>query len=123
MIPAGTAAAIAAGNSAPFIPDKINLPPDGEFRVVNKDSVEHRVGGFRVPAETTALIKPEVELGQLVCSLHPSGKLGVGSEGRPSFAVMLLPVLVVAVPFGIICWFAAMIGSRLDMGPPAGQVT
>ncbi|MFQ5380132.1 MAG: hypothetical protein ACE5EF_00715 [Dehalococcoidia bacterium] len=123
MIPAGTGQAIAAGGVAPFIPDKINLPPSGEFKVVNKDSVEHRVGGFRVPAETTAVIRPQVELGRLICSLHPSGELGVGTAARPSIFFMVLPVFVIAIPFGLICWFAALIGARLDMGPAPDQAS
>lgn len=122
-IPAGTASAIAAGEPAPFIPDRINLAPGGTLLVLNRDSVEHRVGGFRVPAESEATIVPESEGGELLCSIHPSGALGVGPVGRPALYLMLLPMFMVGLPVGLVCWLVSMIGSRLDMdsGATAGS--
>ncbi|NUQ54970.1 MAG: hypothetical protein HUU14_03680, partial [Dehalococcoidia bacterium] len=72
-IPAGTAAAVARGEPAPFIPNSLSLGRNRELVVRNNDVAGHKVGAWTVPPGGVAVIKAAAGTGDLICSVHPSG--------------------------------------------------
>jgi len=102
VIPEGTAAAVAQGRPAPFVPRTLSLPKGGSLRVINNDLVEHDVGGYQVPAGRTATFQaPAAEGGTLTCTIHPSGYLSLNLTERPALPSTILPTLLLGLPAGI----------------------
>lgn len=116
VIPKGTAAAVAAGEPAPFIPTTLSLSSIRELRVQNNDVVTHKVAGFDVPPGGSATIKPDAKAKALVCTVHPSGYLGLTIEERPGIAWILLLAFLSGVPFGALSGAIVFITRRLDDG-------
>ncbi|HJP40894.1 MAG TPA: hypothetical protein QGF35_04230 [Dehalococcoidia bacterium] len=118
-IPAGTAAAIAAGESATFVPNNLVLASNRKLTVRNLDSVDHQVGEFTVSAGGVAVISTKPDANQLSCTFHPSGSLGVGITERPNLALMVLPTVLIGFPLGLVGSLVSLIGSKLDTGQQA----
>lgn len=116
VIPKGTAAAVAAGEPAPFIPTSLSLSSIRELRVQNNDVATHKVAGFDVPPGGSATIKPDAKAKSLVCTVHPSGYLGITIEKRPSIAWIVLIGFLAGVPFGALTGAIVFITRRLDDG-------
>jgi len=123
VIPEGTAAAVAAGQPAPFIPDKLSLGPSAELRVRNLDITDHTVGGKVVPPGGVAVLKPDPDSNQLACTVHPSGYVGLRIDRRPGIQSTLLPAALLGLPFGIAFGVVAMVARRISMDdePEPGQ--
>lgn len=74
VIPAGTAAQLAAGESIEIVPAELVVEVGDALRIVNRDSADHVVGVFFVAAGETLTQRfnsPVVLEGE--CSVHPSG--------------------------------------------------
>jgi hypothetical protein len=78
IIPAGTAAAVAAGEEAPGIPDEISFVLGDTLLVRNQDEVDHSLGPLYIPAGASArLTLEEPENFALTCSFKASRYLGL----------------------------------------------
>lgn len=121
-IPAGTAAAVARGEPAPFIPNSLSLGRNRELVVRNNDVADHKVGAWTVPPGGVAVIKAAANSKDLVCTVHPSGYLDVQIDSRPAFATVLLQSALVGLPFGLAAAMAVRVGKHLQMDEsPAGN--
>ncbi|MBI5948644.1 MAG: hypothetical protein HY875_10955 [Chloroflexi bacterium] len=116
VVPEGTAAAVAEGRPAPFIPTSLSLAKGGSLRVINNDVVEHDVGGYQVPAGRTVTFKANATgTGTLTCTIHPSGYLSLDLTERPSLASTILPTLLLGVPAGIALAVVVAIAGKLNL--------
>jgi len=77
-----------------------------------------KVAGFDVPPGGSATIKPDAKAKALVCTVHPSGYLGLTIEERPGITWILLLALLSGVPFGALSGAVVFITRRLDDGGP-----
>ncbi len=118
-IPAGTAAAVARGEPAPFIPNALSLGRNRELIVRNEDVADHKVGASTVPPGGVAVIKAAAGSEDLVCTVHPSGYLGIEIDSRPGFETVLLQAALVGLPFGLAAAIAVRVGKHLQMDEPA----
>lgn len=118
IIPEGTAAAIARGEPAPFIPNSLELGRNGELLVINRDSADHEVGAWTIPAGGRATIASTGEDGEFTCTVHPAGVLGYTIDERPPFVTTVYSALLLGLPVGVVFGFASFVGRRLKPGDP-----
>jgi hypothetical protein len=117
-IPEGTAASVSAGQPAKFIPAQLLLGPNRKVRVRNDDIVDHIVAGKTVPAHTSATIQASADAKTLVCTIHPSGYIGVGFDGTPGPMAVLFMATVVGLPVGVVFGGIVHVAKKLDSGGP-----
>lgn len=118
VIPNGTAAAIAEGGLAPFIPTSFSLSEGSSIRVRNEDVVAHEVAGTLVRPGGVAVFEPSSsDQKSFTCSVHPSGYLGLNITKRPPLTSILLPSFLLGAPLGVVCALAVVIGKRLSLEP------
>jgi hypothetical protein len=117
VIPEGTAAAIARGEPAPFIPNSLELDRDRELVVINEDVAPHRVASWTIPPGGRATISSTDEEGQFTCTIHPGGVLGYSIDERPPILTTAWASLLLGLPVGLVFGFATFVGSRLGVGP------
>lgn len=124
-IPAGTAERIAAGTAA----SAVDLPPaavglaEGDTLVVrNDDSVVHRVGTWWIsPGAVLELPVRALDAGVFSCTFHPGGTLSL-SVARPEGPVsVILPALLLGVPFGAVFGVVGVVFRGLDDEPAAAR--
>jgi hypothetical protein len=97
LIPAGTAAAVAAGEEAPGIPDELSFVLGDTLLVRNQDEVDHTLGPLYIPAGASArLTLEEPEKFALNCSFKPSRYLGLDVKPPTTWQTRL-----VALAFGV----------------------
>jgi hypothetical protein len=113
VIPRGTAAAVAAGQPAPLIPNSLELGRDRTLLVRNEDDAPHQFGTWTIPPGGTAEISANTEDGQLSCTVHADGIIDVTVDDRPPFLTTVWSALGVGIPIGLVFGFAAMMGARL----------
>lgn len=78
VIPAGTAARVAAGEAVPSIPAEMTFTLGDVLEVVNQDDVDHQLGPVWVPPGRSATLKMEAaEQYAYACSFQPSRYLGL----------------------------------------------
>ncbi|MCC6385808.1 MAG: hypothetical protein IT302_00335 [Dehalococcoidia bacterium] len=118
-IPAGTGAALEKGATFSFADNSLVLAPGATVRVVNKDSQQHSIGSFNVPAgETLDITLPRTGNGtELSCSIHPSGYLDLGIEKRPPLLSTIIPAILLGAPFGLLTAVAVFLTGKIDSDP------
>ncbi|MCA9846012.1 MAG: hypothetical protein R3C29_10885 [Dehalococcoidia bacterium] len=116
IIPEGTAAAVAQGAPAPFIPNSIELARNGDLTVINRDTQPHEVGSWTIPPGGRAVISAATEDGQFTCTIHPGGILGFSIDKRPSILTTLYAAFILGLPTGFVFGLASVITRRLDTG-------
>ncbi len=121
VIPAGTAAAVAAGADPPFIPNSLELARSGDLTVINDDVVPHQVGTWTIPPGGSAVIYAAEETGQFTCSIHAGGVIAFTIDKRPSLFTTLYATLILGVPVGLVFGFASTVTRRLAMGEDDGS--
>jgi hypothetical protein len=114
-IPLGTAAAVAAGAAFPFIPNSLGIPPGGKLVIRNLDTVDHQVGTWTIPPGGSAEISAASGGGNLVCTVHPAGYLGIRIEKRPAITSTILPTILLGAPLGVVTAVATWIGSKISV--------
>ncbi len=119
-IPEGTAASVSAGQPAKFIPAQLLLGPNRKILVRNDDVVAHIVAGKTVPPHTSATIQADADAKNLVCTIHPSGLIGVGFDGTPGPLSVIFMATVVGLPVGALFGGIVVLMRRLDGGSGAG---
>lgn len=123
VIPVGTYRQIAAGEVVGGIPDELTLRRGDRLVIVNDDVVVHEVGtAIAPPGRRTRVEVTDDFLGRddrLVCSIHPSGAIGLSSVTRPPLLATLVPSLIAGVPLSLALLLAILIAGRLDsrVGP------
>jgi len=115
VIPAGTAAAVAAGQPAPFIPNSLELGRNKELMVVNRDSEPHQVGSWTIPPGGRATIRSTDEEGQFSCTIHPGGVLGFSVDERPPLTTTAWAALLLGGPVGLVFGLATYVGGKLRL--------
>lgn len=113
-IPEGTAAQVNAGQPAKFIPAQLLLGPNRKLRVKNDDIVDHLIAGQTVPAGRAATITSSGDAKSLTCTIHPSGYIGVGFDGKPGPLSVLFMATVVGLPVGLAVGGIIHIVKKLD---------
>ncbi len=115
-VPAGTAAAVANGETVSVIPDRLLLRRGDTLAIRNDDTVVHQVGVDLVPPATTLRIPVTDSLfagAELSCSIHPSGVLALSPLARPGIASTAIPTLLAGVPTSISAIVALAVVHRL----------
>ncbi|MGE3960392.1 MAG: hypothetical protein AB7F65_01755 [Dehalococcoidia bacterium] len=121
-IPGGTAAAVARGEDVAVIPEQLELRQGDTLVVRNADDQVHRIGSEMVPPARTVYIAVTRALlsGQsLLCSIHPSGAIGISTLARPGILSTAIPTAIAGVPIAIALIVAMWIARRLDDEPRA----
>jgi len=116
VIPSGTAAAVAAGRPAPFIPNSLELGRQSSMLIRNEDVVAHQVGTWSVPPGGAITVEASESDDTLSCTIHPQGVIGLQIDEQPPFVMTLISALGIGVPVGLIVGFASVVGGRLKMG-------
>lgn len=123
VIPPGAAELIAQGRRVPGVPSTIRANDDGFVRITNNDTAEHYIGGALIRPGASAVIKPVETDGQVSCSFHSAGSIGIELDERPPFRVTIVPALILGVPFGLAFGGAVFVARRLghedDLVDPA----
>ena len=116
-IPAGTAAAVAAGQSPPGLPQSLMVRVGDSLQVRNLDGAPHRIGPLWVPPgaeERTAVGPAFFATAALICSIHPSGALSVVPRARPGIAITIPIAAAAGVPMIVAVLVATAIAGNLD---------
>lgn len=103
VIPAGTSAAITAGQSFDFSPERLTLPSDGTIQIQNQDTVEHRIGDTVIPAGGAVQFSAS-STGEFLCTIHPGGTLEVAQASRPATWTMIPIALVFGAGAAMAAW-------------------
>ena len=114
VIPSGTAAAVALGQPAAFIPASLSLGPNGKLHVQNNDVVEHVVAGKSIPPGSFATITASKDEKTITCTIHPSGVLGVALEDSPGPLAVLVISLAIGLPVALVVGAIITVAGRLD---------
>ncbi|MFN0093259.1 MAG: hypothetical protein ACKVVT_00565 [Dehalococcoidia bacterium] len=112
VVPAGTAARIAAGEPV-FLPSVYSIRSGGVLVVVNRDVVEHVVGPATIPPGATARIENQAGADALTCTIHPSGSIDLALQPRPAFWRTLLPAVAAGLPLGLLAAGVSELTRRL----------
>lgn len=97
LIPAGTAAKVAAGEEAPGIPDELSFVLGDTLLVRNQDDVDHTLGPLYIPAGASAMLTlDEPENFALTCSFKPTRYLGLDVKPPTTWETRLT-----ALAFGV----------------------
>ena len=124
-VPAGTASAIASGEAVSVIPETLMLRSGDTLVVRNDDVVTHTIGSNWLPPSTTVRIPVDSALlagPQVICSIHPSGVLGLAAPARPGIATTALPTLLAGVPVSLSALVAMLLVRRLGRDEPVVTV-
>lgn len=98
VIPDGTAARVAAGESVPSIPDGLTFVEGDIFEVINLDKSDHQLGPLWIPAGATASLTMNIpEKLTYSCSFSPTRYLNLDVR-QPTTIVTRIIALTVAVP-------------------------
>lgn len=115
VIPAGTAQRIAAGEAVPSIPAKAVFVVGDILVLRNEDKVKHQFGPFWVPAGTSVNIPlSEASSSNYLCSIHPSGTIGIDVQPPTNLWQILVPTLLLGVPIGGVLNIILRVVARLD---------
>ncbi len=121
VIEPGTAEAIANGQPA-FVPNSIQLLSGGYLLVRNNDYVPHQIAGVTLQPGEVAEIDAPSDNGQLTCTIHPSGYLGVQLKEKPPITTMLGPTAILTAMLGIPLGVIMRISQALQFDGPGHAV-
>lgn len=116
-IPAGTATAIARGETVTVIPATLALRRGDTLAVRNEDASAHFLGTVVIPPGASVRIPVTGSLldsDSLLCSIHPAGALGIAPLARPGIAATLVPTLLAGLPLALASTVALFVMRRLS---------
>lgn len=116
IIPEGSNELIARGENPLKIPSNWAFLADDTLKLVNDDSVEHWIGSFFVPANTTReyTLQPSFG-GSLLCSLHPQGAITIDVDVRDfDWRATLVPTWLLGPTVGLIILGVRSVVAGLD---------
>ncbi len=115
VIPEGTAARVQAGEAVPSIPTKSVFIVGDVLALRNEDVTNHQIGPFWIPAKTTLTIPLERASNyNYLCTIHPSGYIGLEVRPSDSLLLTLIPTLGLGLPMGAAFAIIARVLARLD---------
>jgi len=101
IIPAGTAASIARGETPPTIPDDMTFVVGDTFVVVNRDDVDHQLGPLWIPAGTSASLNLDTEENYVLeCSFQSTKIFGLDVRQPVTFGTRFTGILFAGFPMG-----------------------
>lgn len=115
-VPPGTASAIARGEVVSVIPETLVLRLGDTLVIRNDDIVTHTIGPNWLPPSSTVRIPVDAALlsrPQLICSLHPSGVLGLAAPARPGIGTTAFPTVFAGAPISLSAIVAMLVVKRL----------
>jgi len=99
IIPAGTAAKVAAGEPAPGIPDEMTFVLGDVLVVRNEDSETHTLGPLLVPAGASASLPlNEEDNFSMTCSFNASSYMGLTVRPPTTLRTRLVGIAFAAIP-------------------------
>lgn len=99
VIPAGTAAKIAAGQPEPSIPAEMVFVQGDTLVVKNEDTATHELGPVFVPAGSTGtLVLNDVQNYSYACSFQTSQYFGLDVQSRLDWGIRLQGILSIGLP-------------------------
>jgi hypothetical protein len=121
IIPAGTAAALAAGEPGPAFPDMTFVEGD-QLVLRNLDSVSHQLGPLWVPPNTSSvMVLDRPNAYSLACSFQPSQKLDLDVLPRAKNSDRVFGIFSVGAPTWILAWLYSLIGIPLPGADQKGS--
>jgi len=110
VIPAGTAAKVAAGEDPPEIPDEMNFVQGDVLVVINQDVEPHSLGPLYVPANGSAgLPLKEADRFALACSFNATKYLGLNVRPPTTLRTRLLGIAFAAPPTAVMLFIYSLI--------------
>ncbi|MBI4790274.1 MAG: hypothetical protein HY782_24840 [Chloroflexi bacterium] len=114
VIPDGAAERVQAGQAIPSIPAKAVFVVGDVLALRNDDRVNHQMGPFWMPARTTLTIPLDRESTfNYLCTIHPSGYIGLQVRPQNSLLLALIPTFGFGVPISALLLFIARIMAKL----------
>jgi hypothetical protein len=114
VIPEGAAARVRAGEAVPSIPAKAVFVAGDVLALRNDDTANHQVGPFWIPAKTTITVPLErASTFKYLCTIHPSGYIGLEVRPRDSLRLTVIPTLGLGLPMGAALVIIARVMARL----------
>lgn len=120
-IPAGTSEQIARGEQPPSIPQNMTFVVGDVFVVKNEDSVDHKLGPFWIPANSSAQLSLDQEESLAYeCSFQPGNYFGLDVREPLTLGTRLYGIFFVAIPMSImIALYSFVIGPKKNEHAPA----
>ena len=102
-IPAGTAAEVARGEQPLSIPQDMIFVVGDTLVVVNKDSVDHKLGQLWIPANSSARLALNEEQNiAYECSFQPGNTFGLDVRQALTLGTRIYGVLYAGLPIGVL---------------------
>lgn len=115
LIPQGTSVRIRAGEALPSIPAKSVFIVGDVLALRNEDDVNHQMGPFWIPAKTTLAVPlNQTSTFNYLCTIHPSGYIGLEVRPSNSLLLTLAPTFAMGLPMGMALVIIARVLARLD---------
>ena len=103
VIPNGTAAQVARGESPPTIPDSMFFVVGDTLVVKNNDSVHHELGPLWIPAGSSASLSlDDAQSYAYSCSFEPHQTLGLNVQEALTIGTRMYGLMLSGVPVGIL---------------------
>ena len=101
IIPAGTAASIAKGETPPSLPEDMTFVVGDSFVVVNQDEVDHQLGPLWIPPGTSASLNLDTEENYVLeCSFQSTKIFGLDVRQPVTLGTRLTGILFAGFPLG-----------------------
>jgi hypothetical protein len=103
VIPAGTAARVAAGEAPPSIPANMSFVIGDTLVVVNQDTADHQLGSLWIPSGTSASMNLDTQQSfAFECSFQPSKYLGIDVQPPVTMGTRIEGIFFAGLPLGAI---------------------
>jgi hypothetical protein len=110
VIPAGTAARVAAGEAPVGLPSEMTFVVGDVLKVKNEDSSAHELGPLVVPPGTTAsLVMQTVDNLAYSCSFQPDGYLGLDVRKATTLGTRLIGLSLTAPTLGALMFLYSLV--------------
>jgi protein SCO1/2 len=99
VIPAGTAAKIAAGQAIPSLPAEMTFLEGDTLVVINQDDTSHQLGPVWVPpGKSGSILLSEASQYSYACTFQPNRYQGIDVRKPVTFSTRLQAVLLIGLP-------------------------
>jgi len=103
LIPEGTAAQVARGETPPTIPEEMTFVVGDVLLVHNEDLTDHQLGPIWIPAKSSASLNlDEVNNFIFACSFQPSSYLGLDVREPVTLGTRISGIIFSGVPMSAI---------------------
>jgi hypothetical protein len=120
VIPAGTAARVAQGQSSPVLPASLVFVIGDTLVIRNQDTVVHQLGPLYIPAGTSAsMTLNQAENLALRCSFQVTQYEGLDVQEPVTLLTRFAGLLVSGLPLGFLFMLYGLIWKRKPKAPAA----